>query len=59
MGRMLFIVALVQSRAAKYGAVAVMVRSMTNAMDNNPHTGALRYLDSLPKIPAVAVGVGM
>ena len=34
-----------------------MVRSMTNAMDNNPHTGALRYLDSLPKIPAVAVGV--
>ncbi|HNP21246.1 MAG TPA: M20/M25/M40 family metallo-hydrolase [Panacibacter sp.] len=45
------------SRAAKYGAVAVMVRSMTNAMDNNPHTGALRYLDSLPKIPAVAVGV--
>lgn len=45
------------SRAAKYGAVAVMVRSMTNAMDNNPHTGALRYLDSMPKIPAVAVGV--
>lgn len=45
------------SRAGKYGAVAVMVRSMTNAMDNNPHTGALRYLDSMPKIPAVAVGV--
>lgn len=45
------------SRAAKYGAVAVMVRSMTNAMDNQPHTGALRYSDGLPQIPAVAMGV--
>ncbi len=45
------------SRAAKYGALGVMVRSMTNAMDNVPHTGALRYTDSLQKIPAVAVGV--
>ncbi len=45
------------SRAAKYGASAVMVRSMTNAEDNNPHTGALNYLDSLPKIPAAAVGI--
>jgi len=45
------------SRAAKYGAVGVMVRSMTNAMDNVPHTGSLRYSDSLHKIPAVAVGV--
>ncbi|HWB24376.1 MAG TPA: M20/M25/M40 family metallo-hydrolase [Chitinophagaceae bacterium] len=45
------------SRAAKYGAVAVLVRSMTNAMDNAAHTGSLHYLDSLPKIPAVAVGV--
>jgi hypothetical protein len=46
------------SRAAKYGAVAVMVRSMTNSTNNNfPHTGSLRYLDSLPQIPAVAVGL--
>jgi hypothetical protein len=45
------------SRAAKYGALAVMVRSMTNSMDNHPHTGALRYIDSLPKIPAAAVGL--
>jgi hypothetical protein len=45
------------SRAAKYGAVGVMVRSMTNAVDNVPHTGALNYSDSLHKIPAVAVGV--
>jgi carboxypeptidase Q len=45
------------SRAAKYGAIGVMVRSMTNAVDNAPHTGALNYLDSTQKIPAIAVGV--
>lgn len=45
------------SRAAKYGASAVLVRSMTNAMDNNAHTGSLRYIDSLPKIPAAAIGL--
>lgn len=45
------------SRAAKYGAVAVLVRSMTHAMDNNPHTGALFYLDSIKQIPAAAVGL--
>ena len=43
------------SAAARYGAVAVIVRSVTAALDNNPHTGALRYNDSLPKIPAVAI----
>lgn len=45
------------SRAAKYGAVAVLVRSMSNAADNNPHTGATNYNDSFPKIPAAAVGL--
>lgn len=45
------------SRAARYGAVAVIVRSMTHAADNNPHTGATAYNDSFPKIPAVAVGL--
>ena len=45
------------SRAAKYGAVGVLVRSMTAALDNAPHTGALRYNDSFPKIPAMAVGI--
>ncbi|MEX6687927.1 M20/M25/M40 family metallo-hydrolase [Danxiaibacter flavus] len=45
------------SRAAQYGAVAVLVRSMSHSMDNNPHTGALHYLDSIPKIPAAAVGL--
>lgn len=45
------------SRAAKYGAVGAIVRSMTHAADNNPHTGGMNYNDSFPKIPALAVGI--
>ncbi|MFI5186242.1 MAG: M20/M25/M40 family metallo-hydrolase [Chitinophagales bacterium] len=45
------------SRAAKYGALAVIVRSMSHSTDNNPHTGSLQYDTTLPKIPAVAVGL--
>lgn len=41
--------------AAKMGAVAALVRSMTLALDDEPHTGAMRYLDGDPKIPAAAV----
>ncbi|MBS1510532.1 MAG: M20/M25/M40 family metallo-hydrolase [Bacteroidetes bacterium] len=43
------------SAAAKYGAVAVIVRSVTAAYDDNPHTGALHYDEALPKIPAIAI----
>ncbi len=45
------------SRAAKYGAVAVLVRSLTEATDNNPHTGAMVYDEQYPKIPAAALGL--
>lgn len=45
------------SRAAKYGAVAVLIRSLTEATDNNPHTGVMAYNDSFPKIPAAALGL--
>ena len=44
------------SRAAKYGAVGIMIRSMTESVANDPHTGGMRYNDSFPKIPAIAVG---
>jgi hypothetical protein len=44
------------SAAAKYGAVGVMIRSLTEATDNNPHTGSTAYDDAFPKIPAVALG---
>ena len=43
------------SEAAKYGAVGSIVRSMTLANDDNPHTGTLGYKDSIKKIPALAI----
>lgn len=42
--------------AAKYGAVAVLIRSITTKHDNVPHTGVMGYADSLQKIPAAAIG---
>lgn len=45
------------SRAAKLGAVAVLVRSMTGHSLRTPHTGALNYAEDAPKIPAAAVSV--
>src|SRR5687767_5482370 len=45
------------SRAAKYGAVGVIVRSLSHATDNSPHTGSTRYDTAWPKIPAVAIGL--
>ncbi len=45
------------SRAAEYGAVAVLIRSLTESVDNNPHTGALAYDSSQPKIPGAAMGL--
>lgn len=45
------------SRAAKYGAAAVIVRSMSHSTDNHPHTGSTRYDTAFPMIPAVAIGL--
>ena len=44
------------SRAAKYGAVGVMIHSLSSAPDNAPHTGGMKYDEDYPKIPAVALG---
>jgi len=41
------------AKAAEYGAVAVLVRSVTNLSDHSPHTGSTRYGEK--KIPAVAI----
>ncbi|MFQ5676811.1 MAG: M20/M25/M40 family metallo-hydrolase [bacterium] len=41
--------------AAKSGAAAVLVRSMTTRLDDVPHTGAMRYDKNVPKIPAAAI----
>ncbi|MEQ1746238.1 MAG: M28 family peptidase, partial [Saprospiraceae bacterium] len=43
------------SRAAKYGAVGVLVRSMGFRLDDFPHTGSLRYDSTVTLIPAVAI----
>jgi carboxypeptidase Q len=43
------------SEASKYGAVAVIVRSVTQFLDDFPHTGVTHYEDGVIKIPAVAV----
>jgi carboxypeptidase Q len=41
--------------AAKYGAVGVIVRSLTGSLDNYPHTGATRYTPGGVNIPAAAI----
>jgi hypothetical protein len=41
--------------AARAGGVAALVRSMTTRLDNVPHTGAMGYNDSVPKVPTAAV----
>jgi hypothetical protein len=43
------------SAAARYGAVAVLVRSMTFRLDDYPHTGLMIYDENIPKIPAAAI----
>ncbi len=46
------------SHAAPFGAVAVLVRSLTTRSLGAPHTGSIRYPDpKLPKIPGAAVSV--
>ncbi len=43
------------AEAARYGAVGSIVRSMTNYIDDYPHTGGMAYNDTFPKIPACAI----
>lgn len=45
------------SHAAKYGAVASIIRSMTSVADDEPHTGNMRYDTSISKlkIPILAI----
>jgi carboxypeptidase Q len=43
------------SRAARAGAVAVLVRAVGPPGLRTPHTGALQYAADVPKIPAAAI----
>lgn len=45
------------ARAAQYGAVGVIVRSMSHSVDNYPHTGSTASGDTIPKIPSMAIGL--
>ena len=43
------------NEASKLGAVAAIVRSMTHALDDKPHTGATNFEKDVKKIPALAI----
>ena len=45
------------SRAARYGAVAALVRSVTAVSLQTPHTGAMAYAEAHPKIPTAAITI--
>jgi len=43
------------SRAARLGAAAALVRSLTFRLDDFPHTGMVDYDPAVPKIPSAAI----
>src|SRR5579885_2562041 len=45
------------SQAAKFGAVAALVRSVTPVSLQTPHTGMMEYAADAPKIPCAAVTI--
>ncbi|HKN82258.1 MAG TPA: M28 family metallopeptidase [Pyrinomonadaceae bacterium] len=45
------------SRAARYGAVAALVRSIAPVSLQTPHTGAMSYDPAQPKIPTAAITI--
>jgi carboxypeptidase Q len=43
------------SIASKYGAIGVLMRSLTTSIDEFPHTGSIIYDDHFKRIPAVVI----
>ena len=44
------------SLTAKKGGKFAIIRSLSSAFDDIPHTGGMRYEDKVSKIPAIAIG---
>ena len=44
------------SLTAKKGGKFAIVRSLSSAFDDVPHTGNMRYDENIPKVPAVTIG---
>lgn len=42
--------------ASAKGAAGVIIRSVSTGVDDEPHTGSMRYADTVKPIPAVAIG---
>ncbi|MGH9368754.1 MAG: M28 family peptidase [Thermoanaerobaculia bacterium] len=45
------------SRAARHGAIGVLIRSVGTGQDRLPHTGGLRYDEKLSRLPAAALSI--
>jgi len=45
------------SKASRYGAVGVYVRSVSHNKDKNAHTGSMGYEEGVKKIPSVALSI--
>ncbi|NIF06081.1 M20/M25/M40 family metallo-hydrolase [Chryseobacterium sp. Tr-659] len=44
------------SLTAKKGGKFAIIRSLSSAFDDVPHTGNMRYDENIPKVPAVTIG---
>ncbi len=44
------------AEAAKKGALGVVIRAVGSEDEDRPHTGSLRYVNGVPRIPAFAIG---
>jgi hypothetical protein len=44
------------SLTAKKGGKFAIIRSLSSAFDDVPHTGNMRYEENIPKVPAITIG---